>query len=306
MTETFLDYQATDFQNDLAQVAESVERTLASLLTIDSDNERENQVIEAMRQGALAGGKRLRPALTVGAARLFGFELEKVLVAASAIEMLHSYSLVHDDLPAMDNSPLRRGKPTVHVLYDEATAVLAGDGLLTKAFEILSAETAHPDPLVRCQLVAGLAKAAGERGMIGGQMLDMIAEETELSEAEVVRLQQKKTGALIAFSCEAGGLCAGANKRELASLKLYGANIGLAFQIVDDLLDLESTAEALGKPAGRDQEAGKLTLIDVYGLDAARAKAQMLVKEAQDAITWAGEKAGFLHRLAEFVLHRSY
>ncbi len=306
MTKAFSDYQATDFQNDLAQTAKSVESTLASLLTIAHGNERENQVIEAMRQGALAGGKRLRPALTVGAARLFGVELDNVLITASAIEMLHSYSLVHDDLPAMDDSPLRRGKPTVHVLYDEATAVLAGDGLLTKAFEVLSAEATHPDPLVRCQLVTGLAKAAGERGMIGGQMLDMIAEETDLSEVEIVRLQQKKTGALIAFSCEAGGICAGAGEREMASLKIYGANIGLAFQIVDDLLDLESTAETLGKPAGRDKEAGKLTLIDIYGLDAARAKAQMLVKEAQDAITWAGEKAGFLHRLAEFVLHRSY
>ncbi len=306
MTSSRPNYSASDFQDELALIASSIEESLGNMLACQNPGERENQAMEAMRLGALAGGKRLRPALTIGSAKLFGLELSQVLPTASAIEMLHSYSLVHDDLPAMDDSPLRRGKPTVHVVYDEATAVLAGDGLLTKAFEFLAGENVHPDPLVRCRLIAGLARAAGEAGMVGGQMLDMIAEQTPLTEEEVIRLQQKKTGALIAFSCEAGGICAEAHDKEMATLSLYGRNIGLAFQIVDDLLDLESSAETLGKPAGRDKVAGKLTLIDAYGLDEARAKAQMLVNEAQDAITWAGEKAGFLHRLAEFVLHRSY
>ena len=306
MIDAFASYSVEDFHADLAVIAEAVDQSLSQQLAVEIETERESQVINAMRHGALAGGKRLRPALMVGAGRLFDLDRDQTLLAATAIEMLHSYSLVHDDLPAMDNSPLRRGKPTVHVVYDEATAVLSGDGLLTKAFELLADEKCHPNPETRCLLVSGLAKAAGERGMVGGQMLDMIAEETSLSEEEVVRLQQKKTGALIAFSCEAAGIIAQAGQREMAALSIYGRNIGAAFQIVDDLLDLESTDETLGKPAGRDKEAGKMTLVDLYGLDGARAKAQMLIKEAQEVVSWAGEKAGFLHRLAEFVLHRSY
>ena len=263
------------------------------------------RVTEAMRYSALGGGKRLRPFLVIESARLFGFSEEAALDAASAVEMIHCYSLIHDDLPAMDDSDLRRGRPTVHVKFDDATAVLAGDGLLTEAFAVLADAKTHPDAAVRCELIAGLARASGAAGMVGGQMIDLSPERDRLDLAGITDLQELKTGALIVFSCQAGAILAQAGQAERQALGDYARKLGLAFQIVDDLLDSESTPEALGKPTGQDEAAGKATFVGQLGVEGARDMASGLVDQACRALEIFGTRASILEQTATFVLERT-
>jgi farnesyl diphosphate synthase len=264
----------------------------------------EARVYEAMRYSALAPGKRLRPLLVLGGARLFGVARRSALQVAAAIEMVHAYSLIHDDLPAMDNSDLRRGRPTSHKEFDEATAVLAGDGLLTMAFEVLSHPDTHGDPAVRCELVSSLAAAAGPAGMVGGQMIDLIAEKRRLDIGAITRLQRMKTGALIAFSCEAGAVLAKAAPEVRMALRGYAHDLGLAFQIADDLLDVEGSAAETGKPVGADAAAGKATFVSILGVDRARAQAELLVGQAVAHLVLFEDKAELLRQVARFVVNR--
>src|SRR6185369_10801386 len=229
---------------------------------------------------ALAPGKRLRPLLVLAGARLFSVHRRSALQVAAAIEMVHAYSLVHDDLPAMDDSDLRRGRATAHKQFDEATAILAGDGLLTLAFEVLSHPETHPDGGVRAELVHALAVAGGAAGMVGGQMIDLSAENMTLDIGAITRLQRMKTGAIIAFSCEAGAILGHAGPQARHALNAYAHDLGLAFQIVDDLLDAEGTAESIGKPAGADAAAGKATFVSILGLERARDQARLLGEQA--------------------------
>ena len=244
----------------------------------------ERKLFDAMRYGALNGGKRLRPFLVLSAARIFGVSDECALRAAAAVECVHCYSLVHDDLPAMDNSDLRRGNPTVHKKYDEATAILAGDALLTIAFEILADPRTHEDPQVRCRLVTALAKSSGVHGMVGGQMLDLIAETTQLDIGAITRLQRMKTGELIAVSTEMGAILGKASQQHHNALRAYAHDLGLAFQIIDDLLDAEGTEEETGKPVGRDATAGKATFVTILGPERARSQATGVKKGKQASL----------------------
>jgi farnesyl diphosphate synthase len=265
----------------------------------------EARVYEAMRYSALAPGKRLRPLLVLAGARLFGVAQLSALQVAAAIEMVHAYSLIHDDLPAMDNSDLRRGRPTCHKEFDDATAVLAGDGLLTMAFEVLAHPDTHGDPAVRCGLVAALASAAGGAGMVGGQMIDLIAERQTLDIGAITRLQRMKTGALIAFACEAGAILAKAASEPRMALHGYAHDLGLAFQIADDLLDVEGSAAETGKPVGADAAAGKATFVSILGVERARAQAGILVDQAVAHLDLFEQKADLLRQVARFVINRS-
>jgi farnesyl diphosphate synthase len=264
----------------------------------------EARVYEAMRYSALAPGKRLRPLLVLASSRLFGVAQRSALQVAAAIEMVHAYSLIHDDLPAMDDSDLRRGRPTCHKAFDEATAVLAGDGLLTMAFEVLSHADTHGDPAVRCELVAALATAAGSAGMVGGQMIDLIAETQTLELGAITRLQRMKTGALIAFACEAGPILAKAAAEARHALRGYAHDLGLAFQIADDLLDVEGSAEETGKPVGADAAAGKATFVSILGVGRARAQAELLINQAVAHLDLFGQRAELLRQVARFVIDR--
>ena len=265
----------------------------------------EARVYEAMRYSALAPGKRLRPLLVLAGSRLFGVARGSALQVAAAIEMVHAYSLIHDDLPAMDNSDLRRGRPTCHKEFDDATAVLAGDGLLTMAFEALAHPDTHGDPAVRCGLVAALASAAGGAGMVGGQMIDLIAERQTLDIGAITRLQRMKTGALIAFACEAGAILAKAVGEPRIALHGYAHDLGLAFQIADDLLDVEGSAAETGKPVGADAAAGKATFVSILGVERARAQAGLLVDQAVAHLDLFEQKADLLRQVARFVINRS-
>jgi farnesyl diphosphate synthase len=264
----------------------------------------EARVYEAMRYSALAPGKRLRPLLVLAAARLFGVGERSALQVAAAIEMVHAYSLIHDDLPAMDNSDLRRGRPTSHKEFDEATAILAGDALLTTAFEVLAHPDTHGDPAVRCELVSSLAAGAGAAGMVGGQMIDLIAEKRPLDIGAITRLQRMKTGALIAFSCEAGAILAKAASEVRTALRGYAHDLGLAFQIADDLLDVEGSAAETGKPVGADAVAGKATFVSILGVDRARAQAELLVSQAVAHLELFEDRAELLRQVARFVVNR--
>jgi farnesyl diphosphate synthase len=264
----------------------------------------EARVYEAMRYSALAPGKRLRPLLVLASSRLFGVARGSALQVAAALEMVHAYSLIHDDLPAMDNSDLRRGRPTCHKAFDDATAVLAGDGLLTMAFEVLSHPDTHGSPSVRCELVAALANAAGSAGMVGGQMIDLIAEKQPLDMGAITRLQRMKTGALIAFACEAGAILARAPHESRLALRGYAHDLGLAFQIADDLLDVEGSAEETGKPVGADAAAGKATFVSILGVERARAQAELLVGQAVAHLDLFEQRAELLRQVARFVIDR--
>jgi farnesyl diphosphate synthase len=261
-------------------------------------------VYDAMRYSALAPGKRLRPLLVLASARLFGVAKRSALQVAAAIEMVHAYSLIHDDLPAMDDSDLRRGRPTCHKEFDEATAVLAGDGLLTMAFEVLAHPDTHGDSAVRCELVAALASAAGAAGMVGGQMIDLIAEKQTLDIGAITRLQRMKTGALIAFSCEAGAILAKAATELRTALRGYAHDLGLAFQIADDLLDVEGSAAETGKPVGADAAAGKATFVSILGPERARAQAGLLIDQAVAHLDLFEQRAELLRQVARFVVNR--
>ena len=262
------------------------------------------QLWQAMRYAALGAGKRLRPFLVLETAKIFGVPYESALPAACALECIHCYSLVHDDLPAMDDDSLRRGKPTVHIQYDEATAILAGDSLLTIAFEILGMPETHDDPAIRIKLVQALAKAAGADGMAGGQMLDLEAE-TKPADLDAIKLiQSLKTGCLIKNACHAGAILGGASEKQLSHLMTYADNIGAAFQIADDLLDHESSPEAIGKQTQKDEKAGKATFVSLLGADNARKQAQQLVAEAIDALDSLGLETEMLKAAAEFSITR--
>jgi farnesyl diphosphate synthase len=265
---------------------------------------------DAIAHALLAPGKRFRPFLVLECAGLFGLAPAGALDAAAAFECVHCYSLVHDDLPAMDDDDMRRGQPTVHKAYDEWTAILAGDALLTLAFEILAREETHPDASVRAELVLALAKAAGARGMVEGQMLDLLAdkrgEPAQPTVAHVLNLQALKTGALIAASCEAGAILAEAAPGSRAALRRYGEELGLAFQIADDLLDREGSAETVGKATGKDHAAGKATLVALLGPEAARARLAEAERSAIAALSPFAEKAAVLIEAARFAARRAH
>jgi len=293
---------ATSFPEALAEAAALTDVALDRLLVVPPDLEA--RVYEAMRYAALAPGKRMRPFLVLAGARLFGVAQRCALQVAAAVEMVHAYSLVHDDLPAMDNSDLRRGRPTCHKEFDEATAVLAGDGLLTAAFGVLADPDTHGDPGVRCELVAALAAAAGAAGMVGGQMIDLIAEHQGLDIGAITRLQRMKTGALIAFSCEAGAILAKAPSEPRSALRGYAHDLGLAFQIADDLLDVEGSEVETGKPVGADAAAGKATFVSILGVARARAQAELLVRQAVAHLDLFEQRAELLREAARFVITR--
>jgi farnesyl diphosphate synthase len=301
LTETLWS-DAISFPAALAQAAQMTDIALEKLLVVPADLEA--RVYQAMRYSALAPGKRLRPFLVLAGAQLFGVARRCALQVAVAGEMVHAYSLVHDDLPAMDNSDLRRGRPTCHKEFDEATAVLAGDGLLTAAFEVLADPDTHGDPAVRCELVAALAGAAGAAGMVGGQMIDLIAEHQTLDIGAITRLQRMKTGALIAFSCEAGAILAKAPHELRTALRGYAHDLGLAFQIADDLLDVEGSAAETGKPVGADVALGKATFVSILGVPRARAQAELLIRQAIAHLDLFEQRAELLREAARFVITR--
>ncbi len=272
----------------------------------DDASDQDDTVLKAMRYSALSGGKRLRPFVTVASASLFNVSEDSALATAAAIEFIHTYSLIHDDLPAMDNDSLRRGKPSCHIEFGEAAAILAGDGLLTYAFQILSDSKVHPDPGVRCELIRALALASGHMGMVGGQMMDLEAENKQLSIDEIIRLQRLKTGELFAVSCEAGAILGKAPGMMRSVLRAYAHDLGLAFQITDDLLDVEGTRTKVGKEVNKDKIAGKATLVSVMGLDHAREHSKFLVKQAISHLDVFDKKADLLRELAQFVIARKY
>ena len=292
----------SDLEKALADNAKAVSGVLDDLLP--QGDGPEAQVMEAMRYATLGGGKRIRPFLVTASADLFGVESSSALRAAAAVEMVHCYSLVHDDLPAMDDDDLRRGKKACHVKFDEATAILAGDGLLTKAFEVLADDQTHSDPKVRAELVSALARAAGDGGMVGGQMLDLYAENHSLDMPEITRLQRMKTGALISVSCEAGAILGKASEKARHSLHAYAHDVGLAFQITDDLLDIEGDENELGKKTGKDAAAGKATFVSLMGVERARKQAKVLADQAAQHLEIFAEKGKLLKELARFVVNR--
>jgi len=301
------------FAARLTAAANDTEQLLDRLLAaaaVEGEIERPHRVVEAMRYASLGGGKRLRPFLAVETAALFGVPRPQALMAGSAIELVHCYSLVHDDLPAMDNDDLRRGRPTAHKKFDEATAILAGDGLLTFAFDVLARPETHPDAAVRIALVTGLARAAGFGGMVGGQMLDLAAEgrfgksDTPQGEGDVLTLQAMKTGAILKFCCTAGAILGNAPQAQREAIDRYGQVIGQAFQIADDLLDVEGDAATLGKAAGKDAAHGKATLVDLLGIAGAKARLAQLVKDAESALKPFGTDAAILKDAAHFVAER--
>ena len=262
------------------------------------------RLYEAMRYGTLGGGKRLRAFLVRTGARLAGAEESGALLAAAAVEMIHAYSLIHDDLPAMDDDEMRRGKPSCHVAFGEATAILAGDALLTLAFELAADARVHPDPAIRCELVRAMAQAAGGGGMVGGQMIDLAAQHGTVDYALIAELEGMKTGALIAFSCEAGAILAGRDAQFRNALRDFGYDIGLAFQVIDDLLDVIGIEADLGKKVGKDAAAGKATFVAALGVDGARREAKELVDRAVARLEDFGARAETLRALGEYVLTR--
>ncbi len=302
---------AQKFAARLVATAEATESMLDALLQpqrLPGEKTRPERLLEAMRYGALGGGKRLRPFLVVETAKLFGVEGEGVLRAGCALEMIHCYSLIHDDLPAMDDDDLRRGRPTVHKAFDEATAILAGDGLLTYAFDVISDAPTHADAKVRADLTLMLARAAGLGGMVGGQALDLEAEKSTTPHAKdfVALMQSMKTGALLLFAVEAGARIGGADAKQMAALSRYGAALGAAFQVADDILDAEGDEQALGKRAGKDAERNKATLVAALGLEVARRRRDDLAEEAIRALAVGGfgESAGVLAEAARFTVAR--
>lgn len=293
---------ATDLKTAMAETADLVEREIDRLIA--PTDLAEGKLIDAMRYGSLGGGKRLRPFLVMSSADLFGVNPSCSVRVAAAVELVHCYSLIHDDLPAMDDGMLRRGRPTVHRQFDEATAILAGDGLLTFAFEILADPDTHEDPNVRCQLVTALAKAAGPHGMVGGQMLDLIAEHETFDLGTTTRLQRMKTGDMIAVSAEAGGILGKGAPNQRHALRAYAHDLGLAFQIVDDLLDVEGTEQETGKTVGRDAAAGKATFVSILGRDRARIQAETLAAQAKAHLDIFDGRADMLKAVADFVVAR--
>jgi farnesyl diphosphate synthase len=290
----------------LAQEVESimaaVDREFDMLLAVPADPRA--RLYEAMRHAAIGGGKRMRPLLVSAAARLFNVSDDAALRVGCAIEAIHVYSLIHDDLPCMDDDDMRRGKPTVHKAFDEAIAVLAGDSLHALAFEWLAEDETHPDPFVRSELILEIGKAAGPSGMAGGQMMDLAAETEQFDLQTVTRLQQLKTGALIAVSVEAGAILGRVPPEGRVHLRAYARDIGLAFQIADDLLDVEGDAALTGKAVGKDEAAGKATFLSLLGVERAREQAKMLVNQAIAHLGTYGPEADLLRAIARYVIER--
>jgi farnesyl diphosphate synthase len=309
---TAMDAAPTKFAARLSAVAAETEALLDRLLgeqPATGETARPPRLLAAMRYAALGGGKRMRPFLLVECATLFGVPRERALMAGAALECVHCYSLVHDDLPAMDDDALRRGKPTAHKAFDEATAILAGDALLTLAFDLMTRSETHPDAAVRVALVSELARAAGLGGMAGGQMLDLTAEgrfedKRTHKHDDIVTLQAMKTGALLRFACRAGAILGQADAAACAAVERYGTAAGQAFQIADDLLDVEATAEITGKATGKDAAAGKATLVRALGIDGARSRLKTLFAEADAALAPFGAKADILRAAASFIAER--
>ena len=288
----------------LREAADAVGEALESL--VPAPDGADGRLVEAMRYSLFAGGKRLRPFLVLSGADLFEVPRAWSVNTAAAIEMVHTYSLVHDDLPAMDDDDLRRGKPTCHIAFDEATAILVGDSLLTLAFEAVTTPAGHPDAAVRAEIACALARAAGADGMAGGQAIDLAAESRDLTLDEVITLQRLKTGALFGFACEAGAILAREDGTARAALRDYAACIGLAFQIADDLLDHEGTEADLGKAVGKDAAAGKATFVGLLGADEARRRAEALVDDAIAALSAFDEKAAPLRAVARYIVERRH
>lgn len=289
-------------QQAMDDSAEAVNRTIERLLP--QTDLAEAPLYDAMRHGVLAGGKRLRPFLAVHSAFLFNVDPGRARRVAAAVEFIHCYSLIHDDLPAMDDAALRRGHPTVHKKYGEATAILAGDALLTLAFQILSEAETHEDPRVRCELIRSLAVASGGHGMVGGQMLDLIGEQQDFDLGTISRMQRMKTGQLMAFACESGSILGKASEPHRKALRNYAYDLGLAFQVTDDILDVEADPQDTGKDTKKDAEAGKSTFVRAMGKQQARERAEMLVQQAIGHL-WVFEgRAELLKELAHHVLKR--
>lgn len=298
-----------DFPTDIADCARAVETALAQRLDatgLSGPGPAPARLVRAMRHGSLDGGKRLRPLLVRQAAAIFNVPAERALTAGLAVEMVHCYSLVHDDLPAMDDDDLRRGRATVHKAYDDATAILAGDALLTHAFGLLADPTCHPDPAVRIALVAELAAGAGAGGMVGGQMRDIEGEQGELTADEISTMQAMKTGALIRASVRMGALIGGADARALSVLTVYAEAAGRAFQLADDILDVTATTETMGKATGKDAAHGKQTLVAQLGLDGARDRLHRTVGEALSALRTFGPKADGLRATVRYFASREH
>lgn len=289
-------------QKALDESVENVEKIINRLLP-DTDTA-ENHLFDAMRYGTLNGGKRLRPFMVMQSAALFNVDPLRARRAAAAVEFLHCYSLIHDDLPAMDDSDKRRGKATVHRKFDEATAILSGDALLTLAFEVLADRDTHADPHVRVELVRKLAIASGPHGMVGGQMLDLIGEKEEFDLGTISRMQRMKTGHLFAFACEAGAILGKADDPHKKALCNYAYDLGLAFQVTDDVLDVEADPDETGKPANQDAQAGKSTFVSTMGKEQAKMRAEMLVHQAIRHLHVFGGRAEMLKELAMYVLER--
>ena len=302
------------FSSRLGAVAADAEATLEALLAptpLEGELARPQRLLEAMRYVSLGGGKRIRPFLVVASADLFAVPRERSLMAGAALEFIHCYSLVHDDLPAMGDDDLRRGRPTAHKAFDEASAILAGDALLTLAFDVVCRPSVHPDAGVRVELTQALARSAGIGGMAGGQMLDLAAEgrfdkrgALKLDESAILALQAMKTGALLRFACAAGAILGQASAVERAALDRYGAIVGQAFQIADDLLDVESDSATLGKAARKDADAGKATLVGILGLATAKRRLKALVDDAEMTLAPFRERAETLVETARFIAER--
>jgi farnesyl diphosphate synthase len=288
----------------LERIRAEIDALLGELLAVPPDPRA--RLFEAMRYAAIGGGKRLRPLLVVAACGLYHTDRERALRVGAAVECVHVYSLIHDDLPAMDDDDLRRGKPTLHKAYDEATAILAGDSLHALAFAVLADEATHEDPFVRAELVAALAAAAGPAGMAGGQMMDLAAAGAALDIAAVTRLQQLKTGALIGFCVEAGAVMGRVPPEGRSRLRGYARDVGLAFQIADDLLDEEGEEEKTGKKVGKDRAKGKETFVSLLGRDRARRQAELLVAQATEYLQSYGEEADLLRAIARFAVERDH
>ncbi|WP_229953836.1 polyprenyl synthetase family protein [Parasphingorhabdus litoris] len=291
-----------DLQQEMRRVADAVDKQFDLMLAVPDDARA--QLFETMRHAAIGGGKRLRPLLVMATSHLFNVDENCALRAATALEALHVYSLIHDDLPCMDDDDMRRGKPTAHKAFGEAQAVLAGDALHALAFELLADENTHSDPFVRAEMVACLAKAAGPSGMAGGQMMDLVAESTTFDLQTVTRLQQLKTGALISACVEIGAILGRLPVEGRTGLRGYAHSLGLAFQIADDILDVEGDEALAGKALHKDEEAGKQTFLSLMGLERAKEQAQMLVDQAKSHLNGYGEEADLLRTIAEFTVQR--
>jgi farnesyl diphosphate synthase len=293
---------SVDLSAALAASAAKVEAALDALLPEGEGLEADLHA--AMRYACLGGGKRMRPFLALETARLFSVDEACALRVACAVEMVHCYSLVHDDLPAMDDDDLRRGRPTVHKAFDEATAILAGDALLTKAFEVLAHPLTHADPAVRSDLVLALALASGADGMVGGQQIDLAAEGESLDIGQITRLQRLKTGAIIGFAAQSGAILGKAPAHIRHTLVAFAHDLGLAFQMADDLIDVEGSALVVGKATGKDADRGKATFVSVLGPERARAQAQLLAEQAARHLDLFDEKAAHLRALAQWTVAR--